>query len=227
MSNHAPNTWHGMAKRPAITATKAKRLPAKKRKLLVAEIHNEEQDISAKALEAVWKLRHFAEYPIQDKFRELFLKNSNVSSVGLVKCIEEMQYAYKKLLTKFCVGKKILEMQQAWIMHINFYIEGEEADDVSGLDNSDKKKMHEVWKAVVDQAKQFEISIGVEDQRIIVSSLAFIVFDMMASEVKAIKLNSDQFVESTSTIDERRSMCESRVTVYRYAGAALHSMIEK
>ena len=31
MSNHAPNTWHGTAKRPAITATKAKRLPAKKK----------------------------------------------------------------------------------------------------------------------------------------------------------------------------------------------------
>ena len=76
----------------------------------MAEIHNEEQDISSKALEAVWKLRHFDEYPIRDKFRELFLiKNSNVSSVGLVKCIEEMQYAYKKLLTKFCVGKKILK----------------------------------------------------------------------------------------------------------------------
>ena len=41
----------GMAKRLAITAMKAKRLPAKKSKLLVAEIHNEEQDISSKALD--------------------------------------------------------------------------------------------------------------------------------------------------------------------------------
>ena len=87
--------------------------------------------------------------------------------------------------------------------------------------------MHEVWKAVVDQAKQSGISISVEDQRIIVSSLVFIVFDMMASEVKAKKLNSDQFAESTSSRDERRSVCESTVTVYRYAGAALYSMIEK
>ena len=68
--------WHGTARRPAITksgATKAKHLPAKKRKLLVAEILKEEQDISAKALEALWKLRHFDEYPMRDKFRELFL----------------------------------------------------------------------------------------------------------------------------------------------------------
>ena len=74
-----------MAKRQAAAkpgATKAKCLPAKKRKLifklLVAEIH---KDISAKALEALWKLQHFNEHPIPDMFRELFLKNS---SVGLV-----------------------------------------------------------------------------------------------------------------------------------------------
>ena len=62
---------HGMAKQPAAAksgTTKNKRLPAKK-KLLVAEIHKEDQDISAKALEALWKLQHFNEYPIRDKFR--------------------------------------------------------------------------------------------------------------------------------------------------------------
>ncbi len=48
-------------------------------------------------------------------------------------------------------------------------------DDVGGLDDSDKKKMHDEWKAVVDQARQFEISISVEEERIIVSSLVFIV----------------------------------------------------
>ena len=122
-----------MAKRPAAANTKASR----QKKLLVAEIHKEDQDISAKALESLWKLKHFNQYPSRGKFRELFLTNSLASLVGLVKCIETMQYAYKKLLTKFCVGKKILEMQQEWLMLINFYIEGGEADDVSGLDNND------------------------------------------------------------------------------------------
>ena len=70
-----------MAKRPATAkpgATKNKCLPAKK-KLLVAEVHKEDQDILAKALEALWKLQHFNEYPIRDKFR--VVQNG---SVGLV-----------------------------------------------------------------------------------------------------------------------------------------------
>ena len=85
-----------------ITATKAKR-PAKKKEASGG------RNPQRKARYLVRSTGHFDEYPIRDKFRELFLKNSNVSSVGLVKGIEEMQYAYKKLLTKFCVGKKILE----------------------------------------------------------------------------------------------------------------------
>ena len=68
MSNHAP-TRYGMAKRVTAAAkpgaTKNKRLPAKKKKLLVAEVHKEDQDILAKALEALWKLLHFNEYPIR------------------------------------------------------------------------------------------------------------------------------------------------------------------
>ena len=43
------------AKRPKPGAKKNKRLPAKK-KLLVAEVHKEDQNILAKALEALWKL---------------------------------------------------------------------------------------------------------------------------------------------------------------------------
>ena len=39
-----------------------------KKKLLVAEVHKEDQDIFAKALEPLWKLQHFNEYPIRDKF---------------------------------------------------------------------------------------------------------------------------------------------------------------
>ncbi len=62
-----------------------------------------------------------------------------------------------------------------------------------------------------------------EEQRIIVSSLAYIVFDSMSkkvkekkeSEVETVECNVDAvWYESTSTLD-------------RYAGAVLYSMIEK
>ena len=48
-----------MAKRPAAAkpgSTKNKRPPGKKKKLLVAEVHKEDQNILAKALKALWKL---------------------------------------------------------------------------------------------------------------------------------------------------------------------------
>ena len=81
-----------MAKRPVITksgATKAKRLPAeKKRKLLVAEIHKEEQGISAKALEPYGNSDTSTNIQFETGFESYSYKNSNVSSVGLVKCIE-------------------------------------------------------------------------------------------------------------------------------------------
>ncbi len=45
----------------------------------------------------------------------------------------------------------------------------------------------------------------------------------MANEVKAKKLN----LEESTSVEERRPMYESTVAIYRYAGAALHSMIVK
>ena len=59
MSQEGFIAWHGKARH-----YKGQAPPDKKRKLLVAEIHKEDQDISTKALEVLWKLQHFNEYPI-------------------------------------------------------------------------------------------------------------------------------------------------------------------
>ena len=75
--NHAHNTFYGMAMAKRPLKAKAKLLSAKKRKLLVAEFQKEDQEISAKALEALWKLQHFEEYPVRDKFRRIFLSNQS------------------------------------------------------------------------------------------------------------------------------------------------------
>ena len=65
-------------------------------------------------------------------------------------------------------------MQQSWFMHIAFYVQGRDANSVDGLDEGDKEKSKEVWKAVMDT---LSLSMSVADQQIIVSSLAFIMFD--------------------------------------------------
>ena len=70
--------WHIIA-----AAAKPRRYkeqaPPRKKKLLVAEIHREDQDISAKALKNLWKLQQFNKYPIRDKFRAV-----QNGSIGLV-----------------------------------------------------------------------------------------------------------------------------------------------
>lgn len=80
-------------------------------------------------------------------------------------------------------------MQQAWLLHINFYVEEGTADRylVKGLDNDDKKRMYKDWKAVVDQAILQGGSLSLEDERIIISSLVLIVSDLMTDKVKEAK----------------------------------------
>ena len=46
------------------------------------------------------------------------------------------------------VGKKYIEMQQSWFMPMY----KEQAMNICGFDREDKKKLHEVWKAVEDEA---------------------------------------------------------------------------
>ena len=86
--------------------------------------------------------------------------------------IEIMQSTYKKLLSKFCVGKKFLEMQHSWLRHINYYVQGAEAVGICGLPEDDKMKLHDVWKAFIVEAAKINISLCDVEQRIIVSSLA-------------------------------------------------------
>ena len=50
---------------------------------MVEEIQTEQQNISKKAVEALWKQEHFNEYPNRCKFREEFEKNYET----LLRCV--------------------------------------------------------------------------------------------------------------------------------------------
>ncbi len=142
-----------------------------------------------------------------------------------------MQCIFKSLLQTFCVVKKYLEMQHAWFMHTNFYVQGKEADDINGLGNDTKVMSQDAWKAVIDLAKVSGGAISIEDQRIIIGTMAQnIVFDLMCTEIKEFKKEKemsehDQTVADSVLDEERHS--ESTVVLCRYAGAALYSMIQK
>lgn len=95
------------------------------------------------------------------------------------------------------------------------------------------------------EASKSSVVLTVEDQRIIVSTLAYTLFDLMCTVAKTIKENETKDLETRSIPTGSESTAvvvhnqthtstasptaahESIVTLYRYAGAALHSMIEK
>ena len=213
-----PRPSYGGGKRPTTRSSKCK-LPAKKRKLLINEIISEDHEISEEVLSVFWGGLHFKEYQVRCAFHDLFNSDQERMTV-FINCISQMQLIYKKLLKKYCVGKKFLQMQQAWVLYINFYIIGEKASDVDGLTMDDKQECCTVWSSVVDIAEKSNLSLPVQEQRIIVSSLVYAVFDAMAKEVKEKKINDkEQFLETPHK--------ETISTMCRYAGAALHFMTEK
>ena len=55
-------------------------------------------------------------------------------------------------------------MQQALVLHMNFYIIGEKASDVDGLNKADKQECCTVWNSVVDIAEKSNLSLPVQEQ---------------------------------------------------------------
>jgi hypothetical protein len=212
-----------MAKAPAKRLKAKTKLPAKKRKELVEEIRNEEyNDVTEDAIERLWAGLQFEHYEKRQLFFQLFSNEPHLSL--LHNCARVMQSFYKKLLKKFCVGKHYLEMQQAWFMSISLYFDT--TDDtifqVNGIDQEDKLKLQKVWADVMITAKELKCDLADEDQRIIVSTLAYIVYDMMTMKVK-----DKKEITLKNSQAEQFTVHENLEMLYRYAGAALHSMIEK
>ena len=74
---------------------------------------------------------------------------------------------------------------------MHFYVIGEKASDVDCLNKADKQECCTVWNFVVDIAQKSNLSLPVQEQWIIVSSLVFAVFDAMVKEVKEKKINDN------------------------------------
>ena len=116
-------------------------------------------------------------------------------------------------------------MQHSWLLHINFFIEGTKAADVDGLINDDKETCSSLWEEVMKCACENKLALSSKEQRIIISSLASVVFDFMARELKEKK--SESTSSSTTALPHYQHFREDTDILYRYGGFALHSMIEK
>ena len=81
----------------------------------------------------------------------------------------------------------------------------------------------------MERAKMSGANLPVIDQRIIVSTLAYHIHDLMVDRVKACKQCVGASTESSSSdvSTETNKLYESKTSLLRYGGFALHSMIKK
>lgn len=102
--------------------------------------------------------------------------------------------------------------------HINDFFED---DDSSG-------GCFRLWKNVTDGIKGI---VSVEEQRIVISSLMYIIYDIMTAKVKEYKEDpaNDHDLDSTAAPSSAQDdvFFESNVSLYRYGGFALHSLLQK
>ena len=136
-------------------------------------------------------------------------------------CAKTMVKDYIHLLKQYSKGKRFAQFEQAWMSHINDFF-----DDSSGGCS------RQLWKNVMDQtitSDKTTSTVSVEEQRIVVSSLMYAIYDIMTGKVKAYKEDTDDdHVDSTAAPASTPDVFfESNVSLYRYGGFALHSLLQK
>ena len=131
---------------------------------------------------------------------------------SLMQCIMEMIARYLEIYKACMRGKKYAIFEQEWFQHIHEYME--EDSEQSGL-----------WKMVVSRAK---VAANKLDQRIVISTIAYHVHDLMTEKVKEFKRELSHSVEQSSQSSGSSSsskFTESKINLLRYGGFALHSML--
>ena len=134
-------------------------------------------------------------------------------------------------LYKACmVGKRYANFQQEWLVNINKYFEVRE-DEEPESPCTDKKEQQKLWQKVTAAASESGHTVGNCDQRIVLSTLSYAVYDLMVDKVKDYKVADFKASGASTSIacnDESAiTLKENDVNLYRYGGFALHSMIQK
>jgi hypothetical protein len=72
-------------------------------------------------------------------------------------------------------------------MHVHLYFDS--TIDVAGIPTELAENMSATWSTVVQKASEKEQTISIEDQRIILCTLSFIIYDLMTVKVIVILKN--------------------------------------
>ena len=126
---------------------------------------------------------------------------------------------YFRLLKLHSIGKRFAQFEQAWMTRINDHFSEQEVCSV-------------LWKNVLKKCK---CVTTVEEQRIVISTLMYTVYDIMTDKVKRYKEKRETTDHSVDDADIHAyheeetgtTFIESNVSLYRYGGFALHSLLQK
>ena len=169
---------------------------------------------------------HLKLYESRRKFVKELTCDSEIKQL-LTKLLEAMVEKYIVLLQKHVKRKGFAHFQQAWLCHINEYF----TEPMSGAPStstdagSSGANLHSIWKDIVDEVKN---NPSIEEQRIVVSTMAYTIYDLMSEKVKDHKVAlavSTETASSDSSLVTRFS--ESNVSLHRYGGFALHTLLNK
>lgn len=116
---------------------------------------------------------------ITSSFIHNALHSWKCSRMNQLRCIcltaQNMINVYLDLLKKYCTGKRFLELQHLWFMHIHLYFE-DNTVEVEGISVVRKEQLIKTWSALLQKAAELGRVISVDEQRIILSTLSYDVF---------------------------------------------------
>ena len=159
----------------------------------------------------------------------------------LVVCIMGMVLAFIDLYKECMKGKRYAKLQQEWMINVNNYFTGDACSDdaverggasAAASPLTDRQQQHQLWGKVTEAASKAGYTITIQEERIVVSTMCYNVFDLMIDRVKEYKIHlskeSDTTGQCVATSSESTiTLRENDINLYRYGGFALHSMIEK
>lgn len=192
---------------------------AKHRTAMVTALDEDHADVVKAVIDKLPTGIQLERYESRKKFVALLC--GDTAKEALARCVECMVNNFLELYKQYMKGKRFMQFEQAWMEHIHNYFNCP-ATEIQNT--QDGNCCYFVWQAVLDKCK---CSVDDEDQRIVVSTLVYAVYDLMTDKVKEYKKQNVDSLETTTCTDMPTTFCESKVSLYRYGGFALHSLLKK
>ena len=195
-----------MSKRKA----KAVAFTAKRRKDLAVDLAKRDYaDVVGSAIAKLQRGVHLKLYPA----------SSEKVKPTLTQCAMEMVSLYIDMYRSCMIGKRFAEFEHQWFKHLEQYFSGSTSQSHSPAT---------LWAHVVERANLFGAPLPIKEQRIVLATLTYQIHDLMVDRVKEYKQNLDSTTSDAIADDTPAKLFyESKTSLLRYGGFALHSMIKK